>query len=143
MIRRPPGSQLLDTLFHYPPMFRSHMAARAWRNSRTRLAPLFGNEGAFMRGGILLAREIVVNATIVPATGLTIPPHPCSGFRSVNALQDQLQHDLAAEERQHQHHHRPKTPPHSDQPAPTAPPDPHQQSTQPQPHKDTGHGTVP
>src|SRR3546814_15566564 len=78
---------------------RAHMASRSWRNSRPRLAPLFGNEGAFMRGGILLAREIVVNATIVPATGLTIPPHPCSGFRSGNALQDQLQHELAAEER--------------------------------------------
>src|SRR3546814_17993793 len=96
------------------------MASRGWRNSRRRLAPLFGNEGAFMRGGILLAREIVVNATIVPATGLTIPPHPCSGFRSGNALQDQLQHALAAEERQHQQRHRHPRPPHRDPPAPAA-----------------------
>src|SRR3546814_15488416 len=102
------------------------MASRSWRNSRPRLAPLFGNEGAFMRGGILLAREIVVNATIVPATGLTIPPPPRSGFRSRNALQDQLQHELASADRQHQQRHRHQPPSHRHHPAPPPSPAPTQ-----------------
>src|SRR3546814_996373 len=89
-----------------------------------------------MRDGILLAREIVVNATIVPATGLTIPPHPCSGFRSGNALQDQLQHELAAEERQHQQRHRHQRPPHRDHPAPTASPATQQQCAEYQPRSE-------
>src|SRR5690606_27846547 len=85
---------------------RAHMASRSCRNSRPRLAPLLGKSVGFMRRGILLAQAIVVKANIVPATGCAVPVFARSGLLSGRAVQDQLQHELGAEERQHQQRHR-------------------------------------